>query len=194
MGARFITVRAVQAVAARLPPIDKSPAPGLRPGMHAALDDRDIRMLQILATEGRIAKTELARRVNLSATPCGERLKRLEQSGLITGYRAEVALARIAPHITVFVLVELEAHRADSFSVFERHIAGCDEVTASWAIGGGFDYLLQVLTRDIASYQLLIDDLLEARIGLKRYFTYVVTKATKAAAPPLALLLEPPTD
>ncbi len=157
--------------------------------MPVALDDRDVRMLQILATEGRIAKTELARRVNLSATPCGERLKRLEREGLIRGYRAEVALARIAPHITVFVLVELEAHRADSFATFERHIEGCAAITGAWALGGGFDYLLQVLARDIADYQRLIDGLLEARIGLERYFTYVMTKAVKAGPPPLELLL-----
>ncbi len=166
--------------------------------MQALLDDRDIRILQILAAEGRIAKTELARRVNLSATPCGERLKRLEREGLIRGYRAEVALARIAAHITVFVLVELEAHRAQSFSTFERHIEGFSAITNAWAIGGGFDYLLQVVAVDIDAYQQLMDALLEARIGLKRYFTYVVTKAVKAGPPPLALLLEerggPETD
>ena len=173
---------------ARLP-IDKLLATRLRPDMAAALDDRDLRMLQILATEGRIAKTELARRVNLSATPCGERLKRLEREGLILGYHAEVALARIAPHITVFVLVELEAHRARSFSTFERHIEGCEAIINAWALGGGFDYLLQVVAVDIDAYQQLMDALLEARIGLERYFTYVVTKSVKAGPPPLALLL-----
>ena len=65
-----------------------------------------------------------------------------------------------------------------------------DEVTACWALGGGFDYLLQIVTRDIDAYQRLIDEMLDARIGLSRYFTYVVTKPVKGAgAPPLDVLL-----
>jgi len=59
---------------------------------------------------------------------------------------------------------------------------------ACWALGGGFDYLLQIVARDIDAYQRLIDDMLEARIGLARYFTYIVTKPVKAPTmPPLTL-------
>lgn len=163
--------------------------------MPTALDDRDVRILQILSREGRISKTELARRVNLSATPCWERLKRLEQAGLITGYRAEIALTRIAPHVTIFVVAELESHRAADFQIFERSVARQGEIAACWALGGGFDYLLQVVTSDIDSYQRLMDELLGARIGLKRYFTYIVTKEVKPpGAPPLDLLLGRQTD
>ena len=156
------------------------------------LDDRDIAILSVLSREGRIAKTELARRVNLSATPCWQRLKRLEQAGLIRGYRADVALSKLGPHVVVFVTVELESHRAENFQAFERAVALHDEVVGCWAIGGGYDYLMQVVTRDVASYQSLIDAMLAARIGLKRYFTYIVTKEVKAqAAPPLDLLRDP---
>jgi Lrp/AsnC family transcriptional regulator of ectoine degradation len=156
------------------------------------LDDRDIRILSVLSREGRISKTELARRVNLSATPCWERLKRLEQAGLIRGYRAEVALAAIAPHVSVFVVVELETHRAEMMQSFERAIARHDEIVSAWAIGGGFDYLLHIVSRDIDSYQRLIDGLLAASLGLKRYFTYIVTKDVKTGgAPPLEALLAP---
>ena len=153
------------------------------------LDDRDLRILSVLSREGRISKTELARRVNLSATPCWERLRKLEKAGLIRGYRAEIALARIAPHVVVFVVVELENHRAESFRAFERAASGIDEITACWAIGGGFDYLMQVVTRDIDSYQRLIDRLLASSLGVKRYFTYIVTKEVKLGAAPLAALL-----
>jgi Lrp/AsnC family transcriptional regulator of ectoine degradation len=152
------------------------------------LDERDIAILSILSVEGRISKTELARRVNLSATPCWERLKRLEDAGLIRGYRAEVTLEKIGPHVTAFVLCELDSHRKENFDAFERAIRRYDEVTAAWALGGGFDYLLQAVTRDIAAYQVLIDAMLAARIGLKRYFTYIVTKSVKEGAPPLGLL------
>ena len=154
------------------------------------LDDRDLKMLAILREEGRISKAELAKRINLSAASCWERLRRLDDAGIVTGYRAEVSLRKIAAHIVVFMAVELEQHRAADFVLFERAIAPLDEVVACWAVGGGFDYILQVVTRDIDSYQRLVDHLLEARTGLARYFTYVVTKPVKQSARlPLDLLL-----
>lgn len=155
------------------------------------LDDRDLKILSILQREGRISKAALAERVNLTPTPCFERLKRLEKAGIITGYRAEVALARIAPHIVVFMAAELEGHRAENFQLFERWVQKVDEIVGCWAVGGGFDYILQVVARDIDAYQRLVDRLLEARVGLVRYFTYIVTKPVKQPrAIPLETLLE----
>lgn len=154
------------------------------------LDDRDLAILAILSREGRIAKAELARRVNLSPTPCWQRLARLEGARLIRGYRADIALAVLAPHVQVFVTVELDTHRAESFQIFERTVARHEEITACWALGGGYDYLMQVVAPDIAAYQRLMDGLLEGRAGVRRYFTYIVTKTVKEGAPPLAALLE----
>ncbi|MEZ5715614.1 MAG: Lrp/AsnC family transcriptional regulator [Paracoccaceae bacterium] len=154
------------------------------------LDPRDIEILTLLSREGRITKAELAQRVGLSPTPAWNRLRKLEEAGLIEGYGARVNLRKIAPHVTVFVAAELADHTAASFRTFEAAMARHDEITACWALGGGFDYLLQVVTRDIESYQQLIDALLDARIGLARYFTYVVTKPVKGGGvPPIALLL-----
>ncbi|MGB3312788.1 MAG: Lrp/AsnC family transcriptional regulator, partial [Albidovulum sp.] len=135
------------------------------------LDKRDLQILSILSREGRITKSELAARINLSATPCWERLRRLEEAGIITGYRAEIELRKIAPHVTVFVVAELESHRALRMRAFEDAMAAYDEVVACWALGGSFDYLLQVVTRDIDSYQRLIDRMLAEGLGLSRYFT-----------------------
>jgi Lrp/AsnC family transcriptional regulator, regulator of ectoine-degradation genes len=156
------------------------------------LDDRDVRILSVLSREGRISKTELAERVHLSATACWDRMKRLEAAGLIRGYHAEVALAQVAPHVVIFVTVELESHRPENFQAFEIALGRHAEIVAAWALGGGVDYLLQVVTRDIDSYQRLIDALLAAPAGVRRYFTYVVTKDVKAAAPPFESLLELP--
>ncbi len=157
----------------------------------AKLDDRDVKMLTVLREHGRISKTELARRINLSAAPCWERLKRLESEGIVTGYRAEVALKKVAPHVTVLMAAELESHRAEDFQRFERSLEHFDEIVACWAVGGGFDYIVQIVTRDIDSYQRLVDLLLESRVGLARYFTYVVTKRVKDSPRlPFDLLLE----
>lgn len=158
------------------------------PAGSLALDDRDLAILAILAREGRVSKAELARRVNLSATPCWQRLHRMQAAGLIRAVRAEIALELLAPHVQVFVTVELESHRAETFQSFERAIAGIDEITGCWALGGGFDYLLLVICPDIAAYQSLMDALLERRVGVTRYFTYIVTKRVKDAPPPLSAL------
>lgn len=152
------------------------------------LDSRDIAILQVLSREGRISKTALAERVNLGATACGDRLARMEDAGLIAGYHAEVALRRLAPHVTVFVLAELGSHEAAAFQLFEAAIDRHDEITGCWALGGGYDYLMEVVTRDIDSYQRLMDALLAERVGLARYFTYVVTKPVKSTPPPFARL------
>ncbi|WP_305984487.1 Lrp/AsnC family transcriptional regulator [Roseibium sp. MMSF_3544] len=158
------------------------------PGLK--LDERDLKILTILSQEGRLSKADLAKRVNLSPTPLWERLKRLEAAGIIRGYSADISLKNIAAHIEVFVTVELENHRAESFQSFERIIERFEEVVACWAIGGGFDYILRIITKDIDSYQRLIDQLLDGKVGLARYYTYVVTKPVKLhGAPPLDLLL-----
>lgn len=152
------------------------------------IDDRDLAILRALSREGRLTKAELARRAGLGATACWERLRRLEEGGVIEGYRAEVALRRIAPHVTVFVTVELGAHRAEAFAAFERAVARHDAITGCWALGGGIDYLLEVVAPDIEGYQALMDALLDERAGVARYFTYVVTKAVKRAPPPFEAL------
>ncbi len=157
------------------------------------LDDRDLKILSILQKEGRISKTALAERVNLTPAPCWERLKRLEKAGIITGYRAEVALSRIAAHIVVFMAAELQGHRAENFQQFERAVQRIDEIVGCWAVGGGFDYILQIVARDIDAYQRLVDQLLDNGLGVQRYFTYIVTKPVKQSkAMPIDVLLSSP--
>lgn len=154
-----------------------------------ALDARDIAILRALSEDGRISKTALAERVGLSPTPCWNRLKRLEDAGLIESYHARVDLKRIAPHVTLFLAAELREHTAERMRAFERAVANYEEVVQCWALGGGFDYLLQIVTRDIDAYQRLVDDMLDSRMGLARYYTYIVTKAVKGpSAPPFELL------
>lgn len=143
------------------------------------LDDRDIKILSILQREGRITKSALAARVNLSPTPCWERLKRLEMAGIIEGYGAHVSWAVVGVRTIVFVQAELSSHQARDFELFERAIRPVNEVLECWAVGGGFDYLLKIAAANIDQYQRLIDELLKANIGLKRYYTYVVTKRIK---------------
>lgn len=147
--------------------------------MRVKLDDRDIRMLSILQREGRITKTELAKRVNLSPTPCWERLQHLEKLGVIQGYGARVNWSMISHQTIVFMQAELASHQAVDFSRFERAMQAQSEVLECWALGGGIDYLVKVVAASVDDYQRFVDRLLNADIGLKRYYTYIVTKRVK---------------
>lgn len=142
-------------------------------------DAIDLKILAILQREGRLTKTALAERVGLSPTPCWERLRRLEKAGYIRGYRAEIALEKLVPLTTMMVEVTLKQHRYEDFERFERYLKQVEEVVACHATGGGIDYLLKVIVRDVDAYQRLMDDLLAADIGIDRYFTYVVTRVVK---------------
>ncbi|MHC1549099.1 Lrp/AsnC family transcriptional regulator [Phyllobacterium sp. K27] len=154
------------------------------------LDPIDIRILDEIQREGRITKLALAERVGISPTPCWTRLRRLEKAGIITGYHARIALRLIAPITTVLMEVTLGAHKQADFERFERAIKTLPEVVTCWSVGGGVDYVLKVMARDIDAYQRLVDDLLQREVGIDRYFTYIVTKTVKDdAVLPVAELL-----
>lgn len=143
------------------------------------LDPIDLRILDAIQRDGRITKLALAEQVGLSPTPCWVRLAKLEKAGIVSGYHARVAMRVIAPVATVLMEVTLASHRQADFDRFERVIRDVPEVVACWSVGGGVDYLMKVMARDIDAYQRLVDTLLEREIGIDRYFTYIVTKTVK---------------
>ncbi|GED43530.1 Lrp/AsnC family transcriptional regulator [Cobetia marina] len=153
------------------------------------LDAFDLKILAILERDGRITKSRLAEEINLSVSPCWERVKRLEQAGIIEGYSARINQALLeaqrggavvaAPRTPVWVEIHLKHHDAESFQRFERAMREADEVIECVAVGGGVDYLLRLETASIDAYQRLIDRWLVSELGIDRYFTYIVTKQVK---------------
>lgn len=143
------------------------------------LDRIDLRILSVLQKHGRITKQKLANEVNLSVSPCWVRLKRLEEAGIINGYHAEVQLEKLANFSMVLVEITLKHHAAEDFQRFESAMLEAPHVIDCYATGGGVDYVLKVIARDIDHYQTLIDDMLKQGIGIDRYFSYIVTKAVK---------------
>jgi Lrp/AsnC family transcriptional regulator of ectoine degradation len=154
------------------------------------LDAIDLRILDAIQRDGRITKLKLAEMVGLSPTPCWMRLRKLEEAGIVSGYHAKVSVRAIAPVALVLMEVTLRTHRQADFDRFERVVRDLPEIVACWSVGGGVDYLLKVMTRDIDAYQRLVDGLLEREIGIDRYFTYIVIKTVKEQTVlPLAKLL-----
>ena len=164
----------------------------VRPSQPLRLDGIDLKILDAVQRDGRITKLALAEQVGLSPTPCWVRLHRLEKAGIISGYHARVAIRTVLPVATVLLEVSLGSHRQADFDRFERVVRDIPEIVACWSVGGGVDYVLKVMARDIDAYQRLIDGLLEREIGIDRYFTYIVTKTVKEETVlPVADLLPP---
>ena len=141
------------------------------------LDRIDLRILGHLQKNGRVTNVELASAVNLSPSPCLIRVKRLEQAGYITGYAAQVDLAKLGDTLTVFTEVTLSDHHRQDFARFENAIRAVDEVIECHLVSGGYDYLLKFIARGVNHYQTLMEDLLERNIGIEKYFSYIVIKS-----------------
>ncbi|OEF23391.1 Lrp/AsnC family transcriptional regulator [Vibrio rumoiensis] len=143
------------------------------------LDQYDIKILQILQHQGRITKSNLADEIHLSVSPCWERVKKLEQAGIIEGYGARVNINKFLKQTSVLVEVSLKEHHSQAFKRFESLMCQSPEVTDCYATGGGVDYILKVQTQDIDQYQRLVDVWLDSDLGIERYYTYIVTKTIK---------------
>lgn len=150
---------------------------------HAGIDRTDRRILSILETEGRIANVELARRVNLSPTPCLERVRRLERNGVITGYAARLAPQMISRGMTVFVEVRMDHTTAEAFDNFRSAVDALADVIDCYLIAGDFDYLLKLQVADVADYRLFMYESLPRLPDVLHTRSYVVVEQLKANAP-----------
>ena len=155
------------------------------------LDATDIRILAAVQKHGQLSKTRLAEIVNLSPTPCWERLTRLRAAGFIRGYHADIALEMVADFTKVVVTLSLTHHRKADFERFEAHIAGVDAITDCIATGGGIDYIITLIVPGLPAFQQVMDSLLAAEIGIDRYFVYIATRQVKRGQPDLARLVAP---
>jgi DNA-binding Lrp family transcriptional regulator len=141
------------------------------------LDRLDFKILAQLQRHGRITNVDLADAVGLSPSPCLSRVKRLEKAGYITGYGAHIALAKLGSTLTVFTQVTLKDHRTQDFSKFEQRARNVDEIIECHLVSGGYDYLLKFITRDVAHYQGVIEEILEGGFGIEKYFSFIVIKS-----------------
>lgn len=120
----------------------------------ADVDEIDKQLLRLLQMQARMSITELAERVNLSATPCARRIKRLEDAGIITGYHTKTDAQKIGYPLAVFIAISMDRHTAERFEQFEAKIQSFDEVVScSIVTGRSEDYLIKVRVRDMAHYE-----------------------------------------
>jgi DNA-binding Lrp family transcriptional regulator len=140
------------------------------------MDAIDRKILAELQAEGRLTVTELAQRVALSVAPCHRRLRELERTGVIRGYRALIDPAAIGLGFEVLVQVTMDREDASTITEFERGLAGIAEVRHAERLFGDPDYLVRVATADLAAYQTLRDEKLATLPGVQKLTSTIVMK------------------
>jgi DNA-binding Lrp family transcriptional regulator len=140
------------------------------------VDAIDRKIIAQLEGEGRLTVTEVARRVRLSVPACHRRIRELERSGAIRGYRAVIDPAAVGVGFEVLVSVTMEREDAATIEQFERGLADVPEVRHAERLFGDPDYLVRVTTSDIATYQTLRDEKLATLPGVQRLSSTIVMK------------------
>src|SRR5580693_1169980 len=140
------------------------------------MDATDRKILAELQAAGRLTVTELAQRVSLSVAPCHRRLRELERSGTIRGYRAVIDPAAVGLGFEVLVQVTMDREDASTITEFERGLAGIPQIRHAERLFGDPDYLIRVATADLAAYQVLRDEQLATLPGVQRLTSTIVMK------------------
>ena len=147
--------------------------------MNDKLDRIDLKILTVLQTEARITNVALAERVGLSASPCLERVKRLEKAKLVKSYGAALNIEKLIRHVYAYMEVTLESHHAEDFARFERYVTGQAEILSCSLLSGDFDYLLRVIAADVTHLHEVSERMFNAKVGVHKHFTYIVVKTVK---------------
>ena len=145
----------------------------------SALDRFDRAILLVLAQEGRISVTELAKRIGLSKSPAQARLRRLEQDGYILGYRAMLDPIQLGLDNIAFVEVRLSDTREKALAAFNKAVAGIAEIEEAHMIAGNFDYLLKVRTPDMSAYRIVLAEKISSLPFVANTSTYVAMQSVK---------------
>lgn len=146
------------------------------------LDRFDRAILRVLAGDGRISITDLARAIGLSKSPTQARLRRLERDGVITGYRALIDPIRLGQDHVSFVEVRLNDTRETALAEFNAAVRKVAEIEQAHLIAGNFDYLLKIRTRDMTDYRRVLAEHVSTLPHVANTSTYVAMEAVKENA------------
>lgn len=142
------------------------------------LDRVDLAILKVLQSDGRITNVDLAQKVNLSASPCLDRVKRLESAGYIKRYGAFLNASKLNYGMTAFIQVTLDRTTADVFKMFKKEVVKIKEVVECHLVAGGYDYLMKIRFADIENYRLTLEKV-AGLPSISQTHTYMVTEHIK---------------
>lgn len=144
------------------------------------LDRTDRKILEVLQKNARIANVALARRVNLTPTPCLERVKRLEKDGFITDYVALLDPIKANAALCAYLEIQLSETTTEALQRFNQHMLALDEVMECQLVAGGFDYIIKIRVADMQHYQRFLGEKLSTIQGISQSHTYVVIEDIKS--------------
>ncbi len=142
------------------------------------LDRIDLAILEALQSNGRIANVDLAQKVNLSASPCLDRVRRLEQDGYIIRYGAFLNAKMLNYGMSAFIQVTLDRTTADVFENFKQAVVKIKEVAECHLVAGGYDYLLKIRFRDMQAYREILEKVVSLP-AISQTHTYMITEHIK---------------
>lgn len=157
-------------------------------GRICQMDKFDKQILEILQLEGRINNQDLADRIGLSPSPCLRRVRLLEESGVITGYRASLDAKKLGLTLMALVHISMDVHTPERFAAFEAAVSTLPEVLECLLITGqDADYQLKVAVRDMDHYQsLLLGHLTRIKGVTGVHSSFVLRRVVDKSALPLS--------
>jgi DNA-binding Lrp family transcriptional regulator len=147
------------------------------------VDQFDRKLLSLLQEDARLTNNDLSERVNLSPSQCSRRRQRLEEAGLIKGYRAVLDRERLGFPLVNVISVTLATHNRDNARRFAELLRGLPEVQEAHALTGEMDYVLKVVTRDLKSLSEFVNDVLLPHESVQHVKTAIVLETLKEAGP-----------
>ena len=143
------------------------------------LDQIDRHILRALQSNGRMSNSDLSKLVNLSPTPCLERVRKLERDGYIESYHARLSAEKMKVSFMTFLTVSLDQTNEDVFNGFKSAVNRIDEIVECHMVGGGFDYLLKIRTETMADYRTLMGERFSEIPGISATKSYFVMEEIK---------------
>lgn len=143
------------------------------------MDERDRRILRLLQRDGRMTNVELSKQANLSPAATHERVRRLQQDGVIEGYSVKLNPAKLDRALLVFVQITLDRTNEAVFEQFAETVARKPEILECHMVAGGFDYLIKVRVRDMRAYREFLGRTLSGLPGVRQTHTYTVMEEVK---------------
>jgi Lrp/AsnC family leucine-responsive transcriptional regulator len=154
--------------------------------MH--LDKFDLAILKVLQDDARASLNDIGAAVGLSATPCWNRIKRMEREGVIRGYTADISPEALGFMDTVIVHVTLESHSDATLYEFGRALAEIPEVLEAFLVSGDYDYIIRIAVRDTRDYERLLRERLYRIPGIRHSKSGFVLRSLKQSRLPLSVV------
>jgi len=143
-------------------------------------DDLDRKILKALQRDGRISNVDLAQQISLSPAATYERVRRLQNEGVITGYAARLDPSKLNRGLLIFVQITLDHTNEHVFEEFARMVRIVPDILECHMVAGGFDYLIKARVRDMKAYRNFLGRTLSQLPGIRQTHTYTVMEEVKS--------------